>query len=208
MVWQKQEEEGCKSLIMTAAILGALLGTFWSRGHQEGRMSTRDLASIKWRERETPQGLLATRRLSFFLAFFELSKYVYIYRLQPFLLHEQTIAAGWQFHKLVWKGKILDFFIPFFILDWLLRQLSIPASDWTAKCQWGIKSSFVMISQILFWSACFFYSLKVRHSLQQRLSDVNICYSGAWQKKDYHPVLCSIGWKLEPSFIFCTFFRP
>ena len=86
---------------MTAAILGALLGTFWSRGHQEGRMSTRDLASIKWRERETPQGLLATRRLSFFLAFFELSKYVYIYRLQSFLLHEQTIAAGWQFHKLV-----------------------------------------------------------------------------------------------------------
>jgi len=128
MVWQKQEEEGCKSLIMTAAILGALLGTFWSRGHQEGRMSTRDLASIKWRERETPQGLLlATRRLSFFLAFFELSKYVYIYRLQPFLLHEQTIAAGWQFHKLVWKGKILDFFLPFFY-PWLVTASAVHPS--------------------------------------------------------------------------------
>ena len=109
-------------------------------------MSTRDLASIKWRERETPQGLLlATRRLSFFLAFFELSKYVYIYRLQSFLLHEQTIAAGWQFHKLVWKGKILDFFLPFLSLTGYC--VSCPSQPRT-----GLPSVSGESNQALWWS--------------------------------------------------------
>ena len=51
---------------------------------------------------------------------FELSKYVYIYmQYSPFLLLQQTIPL----HKLEMEKS--PTFLPFFILEWLLRQLSI-----------------------------------------------------------------------------------
>ena len=108
------------------------MGTFWSRGHQEGRMSTRDLAYIKWRERDhfprdlQPEGFLS----------FELSKYVYIY-----MQYSLFYCFNKPLHKLEMEKSptFLPFF--FFILEWLLRQLSI-----------GMPSVSRESNQALWWS--------------------------------------------------------
>ena len=133
-----------------------------------------------------------------FLSFFELSKYVYIYmQYSLFLLLQQTIPL----HKLEMEKSptFLPFF--FFILEWLLRQLSI-----------GMPSVSRESNQALWWSHRFsllvslFLSLKSfpENNGKKTVSDVNICLK-AWQKKDYHPSTIGCRWKLE-SFIFCTGF--
>ena len=144
------------------------------------------------RERDHfPRDLQPEGFLSFFWAF-EIC--LHIRAIQPFLLLQQTIPL----HKLEME-KSPTFF--FFILEWLLRQLSI-----------GMPSVSRESNQALWWSHRFsllvslFLSLKSfpENNGKKTVSDVNICLK-AWQKKDYHPSTIGCRWKLE-SFIFCTGF--
>ena len=147
------------------------------------------------RERDHfPRDLQPEGFLSFFWAF-EIC--LHIHAIQPFLLLQQTIPL----HKLEMEKSptFLPFF--FFILEWLLRQLSI-----------GMPSVSRESNQALWWSHRFsllvslFLSLKSfpENNGKKTVSDVNICLK-AWQKKDYHPSTIGCRWKLE-SFIFCTGF--
>ena len=112
------------------------MGTFWSRGHQEGRMSTRDLAYIKWRVENGTISLGTCNQKAFFLSF-ELSKYVYIY-----MQYSLFYCFNKPLHYINWKWKnLLLSYLFFFILEWLLRQLSI-----------GIPSVSRESNQALWWS--------------------------------------------------------
>ena len=128
---------------------------------------------------------------------FELSKYVYIY-----MQYSLFYCFNKPLHYINWKWKnLLLSYLFFFILEWLLRQLSI-----------GMPSVSRESNQALWWSHRFsllvslFLSLKSfpENNGKKTVSDVNICLK-AWQKKDYHPSTIGCRWKLE-SFIFCTGF--
>ena len=172
------------------------MGTFWSRGHQEGRMSTRDLAYIKWRveSRERDISLGTCNQKAFFLLSFR-NMFTYTCNTAFFYCFNKP------FHYINWKWKNLLLSYLFFH-PWVVTASAVHRN---AKCQSGIKSSFVMISQIPLLVSLFL-SLKSfpENNGKKTVSDVNICLK-AWQKKDYHPSTIGCRWKLE-SFIFALVF--